>query len=208
MICTSCGDETGANYCASCGSSIDKSQAEEGPGGIGVAGSVILLLTAFVIVAFYIQSHPNPTLNVRLPRWMNPGWSAPSDGWRQAQSETAPAVIVAPTVTAPPPPRDPYEEISSTRMEIRGAAQLDVRVRLVAGKSVGDVELLLRSRIKNLRSDADSVMLRLYDVGSEGLSADRPLLTLTATKPGTDAPEQTPSDAKEVEPGIFRAPPQ
>ena len=208
MFCPSCGNQIGENYCPGCGAASEQAAAEEQkPKGIGVGGTIILLSVVFAMLAFYITSNPRLPAQYRLPTWLEPGWMHERPA---SQIPTSTPVVILPgsAISTPPPPapRDPYETLSETTLRLSDGTRRELLVRLLPDNDLSSVAPLLIARAKELRGSVDLVEIRVYPAGSEGLTSDTPLITLTAL-PSTASPGTVRSSgAVEVAPGIYRTP--
>lgn len=197
MYCQSCGDETGANFCAACGA---PTSAPSGGGKrrVDAAGLSVLVITLIAVGSLYASS-----MQPHLPGWfaITRPRTAPTMGVTTAvQVPTA-----APAVPVPAP--EPYAEVTSTSLRLSDYALHEVRLRLAVGRSPADVDTLLRSKAKSLRMPDTVVLLKLYPAGSDATSSDTALVTyiaadLAATSFGDPVLAQT----TEIEPGLYRTP--
>lgn len=201
MFCPSCGDDSTANFCPACGSHVGGAEEPKSGGGgssIGVGGTIVLLLLLVVGSFFVISSRPKLPAWMRLPRWLSATESA-------APATAVPPVVVIPTTSIPFVPREPYEELSSTKVELNGYSEQELRIRLRVDTEIMDVEPLVLSRMKDLRRSADVVRVTVYPAGSDGTASDAPAAAyLAADLEKTPLAEAEAPGTTVVEPGIFR----
>lgn len=200
MICTSCGDETGANYCSSCGTPTTPPENQK-PNGIGAGGAIVLVLTVFAIVSA-TNSISMPQWQLHLPEWMRLT-SPPTDTDRAVGTTTSMDIPGTTPVRAPSP--DPYETVSETTLQLSDYRLREVRIRLGANRSPADVDSLLRSKVKGLRTGGELVILKLYAQTSDATSSDTPLVRYVAAD-AEHLPYGDPdfADMTEIEPGLYR----
>jgi hypothetical protein len=198
VFCQSCGEQSGASFCPSCGSPLQAPEPESGHRGVGAGGIVVLLLTALALAPLLLGGTRLPSWQLRLPGWL-------SITRPHGPEPAATTNLNLPAETAVQRPAEPYEEVSSTRLRLSEYTLREVRVRLSPEKTANEVDGLLRSKVKSLRADADVVLLRLYAPGSDATSSDPWLVSYVAVDPGRTAYGEL-NGLDEIEPQLYRSP--